>query len=121
MANGNLGACLIWTFLMMLGSGFSFAQETQPAQPAPPQYGWKNEIIGNLNLTQASFSNWEQGGENTLAWQVNLTTNFVLDQEKATAVRYAASTLLALGVYLGSISGHFSGVSGSHCADLLRT
>jgi hypothetical protein len=54
----------------------------QEAQPAPPQYGWKNEIIGNLNLTQASFSNWEQGGENTMAWQTNLTTNFTLDREK---------------------------------------
>lgn len=82
MAKESLSACLMWTFLMALGIGFSFAQETQPAQPAPPQYGWKNEIIGNLNLTQASFSNWEQGGENTLAWQTNLTTNCTLDQEK---------------------------------------
>ncbi len=82
MAKGNFSACLLWTFLMALGIGFLFAQETQTAQPAPPQYGWKNEIIGNLNLTQASFSNWEQGGENTLAWQTNLTTSFTLDQEK---------------------------------------
>lgn len=80
MTKGNFFGCLLLSLLMIFGIEFLVAQEEPPAQPAP-QYGWKNEIIGNLNLTQASFSNWEQGGENTLAWQVNLSTNFTLDQE----------------------------------------
>lgn len=55
-----------------------YAQE----QPDTTQYGWQNEIIGSVNLTQASFDNWQKGGENTLAWQVKMTANFNLDQEK---------------------------------------
>lgn len=61
---------------------FQVSLLAQEAAEGQPKYGWKNEIVGNLNLTQASFSNWEQGGENSLAWQINLTTNFTLDQEK---------------------------------------
>ncbi len=67
----------ILRFAGFLGLGFKLFVGILIAQE-----GWKNEIIGNLNLTQASFSNWEQGGENTLAWQINLTTNFTRDQEK---------------------------------------
>jgi len=47
-----------------------------------PEYGWKNQVVGNLNLTQAQFDNWAQGGENTLAWQLNLNSAFVLDQQR---------------------------------------
>jgi len=46
-----------------------------------PTYGWKNQVVGNLNLTQAQFDNWSQGGENTLAWQINLSSLFELNQE----------------------------------------
>ncbi len=56
-----------------------FAQE---AEKDSVVYGWKNQIITGLNLTQASFGNWAQGGENTLAWQVKLDMNFINDQEK---------------------------------------
>lgn len=38
--------------------------------------GWKNELVFNFNLTQASFDNWAQGGENTLGWQVGLNGKF---------------------------------------------
>lgn len=69
---------LTWIFLLFL----IVQAGAQEAQPEEPDYGWKNQIVGNLNLTQASFSNWEQGGENTLAWQVALSTNFELDQKK---------------------------------------
>lgn len=54
----------------------------QESQPDTTQYGWQNEIIGGVNLTQASFDNWQKGGENALAWQVKLTSNFILDQKK---------------------------------------
>lgn len=47
-----------------------------------PKYGWQNNIVGTLNLTQVSFSNWSQGGENTFAWQMILDNKFVNDQEK---------------------------------------
>ncbi len=38
--------------------------------------GWKVDLIGNFNLTQASFSNWSQGGENTLGWQIGFDGAF---------------------------------------------
>ena len=46
------------------------------------EYGWRKQVIGGLNLTQTSFDNWTQGGENTLSWQLHLTGEFVRDQEK---------------------------------------
>lgn len=52
------------------------------AQQADTTLGWKKDVVANLNLTQASFSNWQQGGENTLAWQVGLKTDFTLEAEK---------------------------------------
>lgn len=46
------------------------------------EYGWKNQVVASLNLTQAQFDNWTQGGENTLAWQFNLNSSSVLDRER---------------------------------------
>ncbi|MFH1313003.1 MAG: DUF3078 domain-containing protein [Candidatus Eisenbacteria bacterium] len=42
-----------------------------------PVGGWTNEVVGSLNLTQAGFDNWAQGGENTLGWQTSLGGKFV--------------------------------------------
>ncbi len=56
--------------------------QAQEAAPKEPEYGWTKLVAGNLNLTQASFDNWEAGGESTLAWQVKLETKFINDQEK---------------------------------------
>ena len=47
-----------------------------------PDFGWRNEVIGALNVTQTSFHNWTQGGESTFSWQLYLTGKFVHDQEK---------------------------------------
>ncbi len=56
-------------------------------------YGWKNQVIAGLNLTQASFDNWAQGGENTLAWQLKLDMNSANDQEKFIWVNNGKFTL----------------------------
>lgn len=74
----NKKLSLIFVFLMFLVS-VVFSQD-KPAEA--PKYGWQREMIGGLNLTQTSFDNWVQGGENQLAWQVNLNFKFVNDQEK---------------------------------------
>lgn len=47
------------------------------AEGDEPAAGWKNELVGSFNLTQASFDNWAQGGENTLGWQLGLNGLFV--------------------------------------------
>lgn len=70
----------IFAVVVLLFYGLpGWAQE--PAEETP-EYGWKNQIIGTFNLTQASFDNWTQGGENTFAGQLQLKTNFVLQQER---------------------------------------
>ena len=46
-----------------------------------PTYGWKNGFLGGFKLTQAGFSNWAAGGENSLAWQLTSTGRFLYDQE----------------------------------------
>lgn len=76
---GNRFILMMLCGLIMITSNRVFSQE---AEPDTLQYGWIKEVVGTLNLTQASFDNWQAGGENTLAWQVNLNTDFTLDQEK---------------------------------------
>jgi hypothetical protein len=62
---------------LLLSNIYLFAQEEKTE---PPVYGWKNEVLGSLNLTQANFDNWSQGGENSLSWQFNLNAKFVKDE-----------------------------------------
>jgi hypothetical protein len=47
-----------------------------------PDLGWKTELVANLNLTQASFNNWAQGGENTLGWQMAVNGKFTHAAER---------------------------------------
>lgn len=42
----------------------------QDADASKDSLGWHRKIVSQLNVTQASFDNWAQGGENALAWQV---------------------------------------------------
>jgi hypothetical protein len=74
----NKKLSLVFIFSMLLAS-FVFGQD-KPA--GEPKYGWQKEMVGGLNLTQTSFDNWKQGGENSYAWQVNLNLKFINDQEK---------------------------------------
>jgi hypothetical protein len=55
------------TVFLLITSFTSFAQSEDKAE-----YGWKNELVGNLNFTQTKFDNWAQGGEDTFAWQLNI-------------------------------------------------
>lgn len=52
------------------------------AQETAPQYGWQKEATAALNLTQSTFDNYAQGGENATAWQIRLGLKFVNDREK---------------------------------------
>ena len=51
------------------------------AQDKPPEYGWKNTLVTGLNITQVSFHDWVQGGENTLAWTFLTNGVFLNEQE----------------------------------------
>jgi len=65
--------------LILIASGLVLAQEAEKQQP---EYGWQKELIGGLNFTQTAFDNWAQGGENTLAWQINVNGKAARDEKK---------------------------------------
>jgi hypothetical protein len=69
-------------FVLFLSSflGTNVLAQEKPAEE--PKYGWQKEIVGGINLTQTSLSNWTQGGENSFAWQLNFNFKFVNSQEK---------------------------------------
>jgi len=68
---------MILLFMLMLGSNL-FAQDTEEKKP---EYGWKKEIVGNLNFTQNKFDNWSKGGEDSWSWQLDINAKFENDQE----------------------------------------
>ncbi len=75
----KLSRLFIVVMLLGLLTSFLIAQEKKEEAP---QYGWKNAMVGGFNLSQTSFSNWAAGGENSLAWQLNLNFNFTQDMKK---------------------------------------
>lgn len=70
---------LTMVFALMIFAANLFAQD---AKPEEPKYGWQKEATLALNMTQSSFDNYVQGGENSTAWQFRTAAKFVNDQEK---------------------------------------
>jgi len=71
---------LLWLFFLC-HVVFVWGQTSEP-EATTPKYGWQKAMSAGLNLTQTSFDNYVQGGENTMTWQLNATYKFVNDQEK---------------------------------------
>lgn len=59
-----------------------------------PEYGWKNQVIADLNFTQNQFTDWAQGGEDSWSWALNINAKFENDQEK---FNWANSGKIAFG------------------------
>ncbi len=72
-----------WTLFL---AGFAFLLpgllSAQNDAPKAPQWGWQKEATATLNLTQSTFDNYAQGGENSTAWQFRIGLKFVNDREK---------------------------------------
>jgi hypothetical protein len=66
------------------------AMDTTPQ----PKYGWRHTMVGGLNLTQISFSDWSQGGQNAFAWATSIEGQSN-DEEKRTS--WANSYKLGFG------------------------
>jgi hypothetical protein len=58
--------------LLLLFAVTAFAQTPQPASPALTDTSWKHTMIASANITQISFTDWAQGGENALAYALFL-------------------------------------------------
>lgn len=62
----------IAAFLFIFCTGIAFAQAPAPQKPDSSKWGWKHSVVSGLTLTQVSFKDWAQGGEDALAWTVRL-------------------------------------------------
>jgi hypothetical protein len=82
----NVKSVLLILFSIVFTISFVFAQDDvkEESKKEEPKYGWQKEMVGGINLTQTSFDNWQQGGENSFAWQVYLNFKFINDLEKTT-------------------------------------
>lgn len=78
----SVGIGILFLIIVFLNAG-AFAQEKPEKKPKEePKYGWQKEMVGSVNLTQTSFNNWTQGGENSFAWQLNLNFRFENERKK---------------------------------------
>ena len=68
-------------FAMMLVFAWTSSLYAQDATTEEVSFGWQKELVGGINLSQTSFDNWSQGGENSFAWQMNLNGKFINDQK----------------------------------------
>lgn len=59
------------TLSLLFISNIAFTQEPQSTQLADTSV-WKHTMIINANITQISFTDWAQGGENSLAYALFL-------------------------------------------------
>ena len=71
---------IVTMFIVAISFVFITSIHAQEAEPKAEEvtYGWKNQVVSGLNLTQTSFDNWSQGGESSLSWQFNLNASFKL-------------------------------------------
>jgi hypothetical protein len=79
------------TFILCLIALNAFAQ--QPDTAATKKI-WTHSLVSGLNLTQVSFDNWAQGGENALAYMASLTGKSTGERPKTI---WATSYKLAFG------------------------
>lgn len=57
-------------------------QDKAGTQDTSKLFGWKNSVIAGANLTQASFTNWVQGGQNALSYSVTFNGAAVQNLEQ---------------------------------------
>jgi Protein of unknown function (DUF3078) len=77
--------CLFVVFGTMIGYA---QQDTAKA----PEYGWKHSVVAGLTLTQVSFTDWAQGGDNALGYAASIDGKSAQDLEKTnwtTAYKFA--------------------------------
>jgi hypothetical protein len=66
-----------WLLIVPLISVLTaYAQQDTSA----PKFGWSHSVVAGLTLTQISFTDWAQGGENSLAWTTSLEGKSIDDQ-----------------------------------------
>ncbi len=59
-----------------------WAQETAAPDTSKPAPYWKHSLVGSLLGSQVTYSDWVQGGENTIAWNALLDGKSVYEKGK---------------------------------------
>ncbi|HEX9658240.1 MAG TPA: DUF3078 domain-containing protein [Bacteroidota bacterium] len=59
-------------------SSVSLGQDTAKV----PVYGWTHNAVAGLTLSQVSYTDWSQGGDNALAWAATINAKSVDDLEE---------------------------------------
>jgi len=55
------------------------ADGNSPAAAATPTSEWKKQIVASMNLNQAAFNSWAQGGTDMVSWAAALNARFEQD------------------------------------------
>jgi hypothetical protein len=61
-----------WIIALLALQAIASAQTPPPPPAAPPDSGWKHSLVAALTLTQVSFTDWAQGGENALSYALSV-------------------------------------------------
>jgi len=64
-------------FTLFALSSMALGQDTAKV----PVYGWTHNAVAGLTLSQVSYTDWSQGGDNALAWTATLIAKSVNDLE----------------------------------------
>lgn len=96
MKNTALKVC---TLLMLAVPLFAQA----PADTALPKSPWSHSLMGMVSVTQVSFKDWAQGGENALSWTLSAEgkserTGEVLDWSNSYKFAFGQARLGGLGL-----------------------
>jgi hypothetical protein len=98
--------CLSLLCLLILGS-VAWAEDAPapasvPAASSAPASApvtaveeWKKQVITSMNLNQASFNNWSQGGTDMVSWQATLNARL---EQNNTAVNWLNTLKLQYGL-----------------------
>jgi hypothetical protein len=83
--------------------GIALSQESIPTVSALKDTSWKHTIIISANITQVSFTDWAQGGENALAYALFLEgksayAEGVIDWVNSYKFGYGQAKLGSLGI-----------------------
>ncbi len=86
--------CLCAIFCIIGSVSAQTAPAAAPAAPAPPELGWKHSLVTAVTINQVAFTDWAQGGTNSLSWGATADGKSVDEME---SVRWSNAYRFAFG------------------------
>ena len=89
---------LVLTFVL-LGTFAAWAEDAKPDAEGNSSTEatdtWKKQVLANLNLNQAAFNNWQQGGTDFISWQAGINCKLEND---TTAINWLNTLKMEYGL-----------------------